>query len=231
MRASEHGYHHSSDDAGVAARAVLDVAASGDTSMLFDQIDGYADDPRLLSEFLRALVAAGEESETRADAARQVWPLVLDHIVELVASGTCPTDDYHFGWAPLAAAIPTPSYESGYLHREYEEEPILWADPVALAPHIERWLPHAAGHHEPLDALAHLLYQLHPDRQAELGLPWMEQLVIADPANIANHSFLLPEWLERVQPFTHSQPLRAAWHRIVDALTVAGDDRIAALAD
>jgi hypothetical protein len=59
MRAAEHGYRHSDNDALVAARAVLDVAAGGDNSVLFEHIDDYADDARLLSEFLGALVAAG----------------------------------------------------------------------------------------------------------------------------------------------------------------------------
>lgn len=231
MRGHEHGYHHSADDAAVAARAVLGVAATGDTSLLLTHIDDFAEDPRLLSEFLTALTAAGEENQCRASAAQDVWPAVLARVVEFVSTGTCPRDHHHYGQAPLAAAIPTPSYESGYLHREFEAEPILWADPVVLAPQIEQWIPVAAGHRRPLDALAHLLDRLPVEQQAAIGLPWMETLVMADPGQLANRSFLLPEWLERVRPHAMSQPLREAWHRIVDALTVAGDDRIAALAD
>jgi hypothetical protein len=231
MRGAEHGYMHDDDDHAVAARAVLDIAAIGDTSLLFAHLNGYADNTRLLSEFLRALAAAGEETHTRAAAARAVWPAVLDHVVELVASGACPPGDGHYGEAPLAAAIPAPSFEEGYLHREYEGEPIIWADPVALTPEIERWLPLAAGHREALDTLAHLLSRLSPEQQAEVGLPWLDDLVMADPGKIANRSLLLPEWLERVRPHAASGPLERSWHRIVDALTVAGDDRAARLAD
>jgi len=231
MRASEYGDQHSDNDAAVAARAVLDIAATGDRTLLFTHIDGYADHPRLLSEFLHALVAAGEETQTRAAAARQAWPAVLDHIIKLVTSGTCPRDDHQYGYTPLAAAIPTPSYASGYLHREYEGAPIPWPDPIALAPQIEQWLPIAAGHRETIDALAQLLDRLPAERQARIGLAWMEQLVMANPAVIANRSFMLPNWLQRVEPHATSEPLRTAWHRIVDALTVAGDDRVAALAD
>ncbi len=230
MRGYENGYQHSGNDAAAAARAVLEIVAEGDSSLLFAHIDDYAGDPRLLSEFLHALRAAGEETQRWATAARDVWPAVLERVVELVASGACPSDDRHYGQAPLAAVIPAPSYESGYLHREYEGEPILWGDPVALAPQIERWLPLAAGQRAPLDALVHLLDRVPIERQADVGLPWIEQLVMADPIGIANHSYLLPGWLERVRPYAVSQSLRA-WHLIVDALTVAGDDRIAALAD
>jgi hypothetical protein len=231
MHGYENGYQHSGNDAAAAARAVLEIVATGDSSLLFAHIDDYAEDPRLLGEFLRALTAAGEETQRRATAARDVWPAVLERVVELVASGACPSDDRHFGQAPLAAVIPATSYEEGYLHREYEGEPILWGDPVALAPQIERWLPLAAGRRAPLDALVHLLDRVPAERQADVGLPWIEQLVMADPEQIANRSYLLAGWLERVRPYAVSQALRTAWHRIVDALTVAGDDRIATLAD
>jgi hypothetical protein len=194
-------------------------------------MDGYSDNPRLLSEFLHALAAAGEESATRASAGHAIWPAVLDRVVDLIASGVCPSRDRHYGEALLAAAIPTPSHDGGYLHREYEGEPILWADPVPLAPHIERWLPHAAGHARPLDALIRLLHRLPVDHQATIGLPWIERLVMASPDEIAGHSYLVPEWLEKVRPHAVSPALQAAWHKIVDALTVAGDHRVAAMSD
>jgi hypothetical protein len=104
----------------------------------------------------------------------------------------------------------TPSYDWGYLHREYAGESARWPNPVELTPQIERWLPVAAGHREPVDALAHLLYQLPPEQQARVGLPWMEQLIIANPDEITNRSFFLPEWLERVGPHTTSPGLRVA---------------------
>lgn len=59
----------------------------------------------------------------------------------------------------------------------------------------------------------------------------MEQLVMADPDGIANQSFLLPDWLKGVLPAVGTGPQRTAWHRIIDALTVAGDNRIADMAD
>jgi hypothetical protein len=231
MHECESGYFHSADDAAVAARAVLELAAVGRDELLTAFIDDYAPNPRLLSEFLRALVAAGEETQLRAAALTRLWPSVIERVVGLVVSGACPTDDHHYGRAPLAAVIPTPSYESGYLHREYEGEPILWADPVALAPQIQRWLTLAAGHREPLDALVQLIERVPLERQPEVGLPWIERLVMDKPKGIANRSFLLPGWLERIRPHVAAQPLLSAWHRIVDALTVAGDDRAAALAD
>lgn len=230
MHAFEHGYMHSSNDAIVVARAVLDVASTGDMTLLFSHIDDYAENPRLLSEFLRALAAAGEESQARAVTARRVWPALFDHVVEL-AEARSELQHVRFGESPLAAVIPMPSYETGYLHREYEGDPIRWADPAALAPQIERWIPVAAGQPETVDALAHLLSAREGARQAaQPGLPWMEKLVMADPEQIANRSFLLPEWLERVRP-SAAEELLKSWHRMVDALTVAGDHRVARLAD
>ncbi|OGS00608.1 MAG: hypothetical protein A2V88_17160, partial [Elusimicrobia bacterium RBG_16_66_12] len=231
MRAAKHGYHHSATDSLAAARAVLDLAAAGDPELLFQQLEGYRDQPRMLREFLQALAAAGEESPARAKTARAVWPTVLDRVVDLAVSGALRRGDRYHGEEAIAAALPTPSYDAGYLHREYHGERILWADGEALTPQIERWLPVVAGHREGVDALAHLLERLPAERQASMGLPWMEQLVMADPTQAASQSYLLPEWLERVRPHVADQDLRRAWHRIVDALTVAGDHRVAALAD
>ncbi len=139
MLSHEDGYNHSDDDAASAARAVLEIATTGDSSLLLAHIDDYADNPRLLSEFLRSLAAAGEETQRRATVVRSVWPMVFERVLHPAASGASTwDDDHHYGQDPLAAVIPEPSYEAGYLHREYEGEPILWGDPIALGPQIER---------------------------------------------------------------------------------------------
>ena len=231
MLSHEHSYQHSANDAAAAARAVLDFAASRESTLLFEHLDVYSEHPRALDEFLRALAAAGEETQARAEAARNVWPDVLGRIIEFASSGHFTTHRRDLGPNPLAAAIPTPSYSSGYLHREYEGAPIRWPDVSALSEQIERWVPQAAGDSGAVDALAQLLDGLPADQQAALGLPWMEELVMANPDEIANRSFLLPDWLKGVLPAVGTGPQRTSWHRIVDALTVAGDDRIAAMAD
>jgi hypothetical protein len=231
MLSHEHSYQHRANDAAAAARAVLDVAASGESTLLFEHLDAYSQHLSALDEFLRALAAAAEETQARAAAARDVWPGVLNKIIEFASSGRFPTHRRDLGPNPLAAAIPTPSYSSGYLHREYEGEPIRWPDVAALSAQIEHWVPQVAGDSGAVDALAQLLDGLPADQQAALGLPWMEQLVMADPDGIANRSFLLPNWLKGVLTAVGTGPQRTAWHRIVDTLTVAGDNRIAEMAD
>ncbi|MGH2705634.1 MAG: hypothetical protein ACRDJ4_11225 [Actinomycetota bacterium] len=124
-----------------------------------------------------------------------------------------------------------PSYQYGYLHRELVGEPIRWVDVIALTPQISRWISVAAGRGETVDALVHTLHGLPLEQQAEVGLPWVEALVLPDPDAIAGRSFLLPEWLEAVRQHTRPTALLGIWHRLVDALTVAGDHHIAALAD
>jgi hypothetical protein len=225
------GYSNEHTDAAVAARAILEIVATGNHSLLFEQIDDYADNSMLLSEFLDALVASGEETQRRATAAREVWPAVMERVIELIRSDSCQIDRHYFGLTPLAAVIPRPSHEARFLYREYEAGAILWGDPVALSPGIKRWLPLAAGLSEPLDALLHFLDRIPIEQQALLGLPWVEQLVMGGPSQIANRSSLLPNWLGLIRTHARSRPLIELWHRIVDALIVAGDGRIAAYAD
>jgi hypothetical protein len=225
------GYFHFTSEVAVAARATLDIASAGDDSTLFGHIEELAADARLLGQFLNALSVTGEENDRRAAAAREVWPAVMNRVATLVEAlveeegGELERD-----WrVALAAAIPRPSHErQGW---EFEGEPVPWAHPAALVPQVERWIPLAAGHSEAVDAVARLLARLPADQQAQLGLPWMERLVLEDPRAIARGSWRLPDWLQGVQAHATSAPLAEQWHRIVDALIVAGDTRVAALAD
>ncbi len=134
-------YQRDSNNSAFAARALLDVAATGDRTLLFAHMNGYSRDPRCLSMFLRTLAAAGEENQTRASAAKRLWPLVLTHVVKLVGEAEFPTDDSHYRQSVIAAAIPEPAYGAALLNREFDAEPIRWVDPVELSPQIEQWLP------------------------------------------------------------------------------------------
>jgi hypothetical protein len=223
--------YHSADDAAAAARAVLNLAAAGNDTLLLEHLDGYADRPGLLREYLLALMAAAEETATRAAAARAVWPGLIDRVNELVASGTLPRDDRRFGYDPLTAVIPVPAPDFSYLHREFDGDPIEWVDPLALKDQVQRWVSQAAGSAHAVDTLLRLLRPLPVAEQADVGLPWVEMLVLAAPDKIASRTSRLPDWLEAVRPDAGVAELTAAWHRIVDALAVAGDDEVAALED
>jgi hypothetical protein len=110
----------------IAARALLTLVAEGEDTLLFEHIDACADNAALLSNLLRALSAAAEESPDRALTARRIWPTVISHVIGLQESGHTPFEKRHYGNYALAGLIPNPAGEVSYLCREVDNEPIVW---------------------------------------------------------------------------------------------------------
>jgi hypothetical protein len=232
-RRAQLAFEDNFDDRGthalVAARALLTLAAGGDDAEVFEHVDAYADNPMLLGGFLRAVSAAAEESPTRAAAARRIWPTLISHILDLHDSGLKPFGGWdHYGDTALATLVPNPAGEVSYLYRELDGEPIVWWNPSAWAAVVDRWLPHARGNATCVDQLiAFLKSSLGPDDQIRLGLPWVVDIVLADPARIATRSFLTTAWLIENRATAADAGLLPDWQRVVDALVVAGVNRLA----
>jgi len=231
MAGYEQGYTHSESDALVAGRALLVEVANGKEGLLQAHVEDYVVDARLLSELLPALAAAAEESRVAAQAARRVWPKIIDQVLDLIDAGYRGTGDGYFTSASLAALMPNRTHTASYLWRELESEPIDWTDVLAWRKQVERWLPVAAGNYECVDSLIGLLGSLKEDDQAEPGLPWIETLVQGGPEGIASRSWLLPDWLREMRLHIRSGGQLSCWQRIVDMLVVAGDTRVAGLSD
>ncbi|QNG36297.1 hypothetical protein F1C76_06560 [Geodermatophilaceae bacterium NBWT11] len=224
-----HAHQHSASDALVAARSLLAVA-SADPSLLFAHIAWHAEAAWPLAEFLRALGAAAEESDQLAASARQLWPQVMSAVLAFVESQPRLRDNRRIGDDVLAALIPRLAYDAGYLTRELAGEPVRWADLASLREQIERWLPYAAGRPSCVDALIASLGEAPVQTQATVGLPWVETLVSADATSVAQGSWSLPRWLREIRAHAHGSAAEV-WQRIVDALAVGGDQRVADLAD
>ena len=227
LLAYEHDMDHRGTHALVAARALLTIAADGDATPIFEQIDTYADNPTLLSSFLRALSAAAEELPDRAVTARRVWPSVVSHVIGLQGAGHTPFGGRHYGDYALAALMPNPAGEVAYLYRELEHDPIVWWELLAWQSTVEQWLPLARGNPACVDHLISFLAALRPEDRARIGLPWVANLVLANPVRVANRSFLLSSWLIEVRSVASDTGLLRDWQRVIDALVVAGVTRLA----
>ncbi|MFZ0168076.1 MAG: hypothetical protein WAL64_01485 [Candidatus Dormiibacterota bacterium] len=224
-------YELDMDDRGthalIAARALLTIASGGGDEAVYEHIDAYADNPMLLSGALRALSAAAEEASDRAATARRIWPSVVAHIINLHESRRTPFGGRHYGDYALASLMPNAAGEVSYLYREVEGEPIVWWGPLAWQSAVERWLPIAQGKPMCIDHLISFLTPLAAEEQARVGLPWVARLVLADPASVANRTFLLSSWLIEVRQPVSDPSLLSVWQRVVDALVVAGVSRLA----
>ena len=211
----------------VTARALLTLAREGDDTALYEQIDSYADHSIHIGHLLRGLSAAAEETPDRAATARRIWPGVIHYVLDLNDNGHAPFGERSFGDLTLAALIPNPTYSTQYLYPELQGNPILWWDPLALRQAVEAWLVPASGKPTCVDQLVIFLRVLSPDDQARVGLPWMAELVLARPRNIANRTYMLADWLVESRSSADAAGLLDIWQQIVDALVVEGDSHLA----
>ena len=215
----------------VSARALLALAKDGDDTAIYEQIDAYADNSILLGKLLRALSAAAEETPDRAETARRIWPYIIRHVLELNESGHTPFQGAHHGDMALTALIPNSVNELPYLYREVSVSPIMWWNPLELGPEVEAWLAPAKGNPSCVDQLVGFIRMLESNGQAQVGLPWMSKLVLADPARVARGSYMLTSWLIEMRSVAADYGLMDMWQKIVDDLVVAGETRLAPYSD
>ena len=213
----------------VSARALLTLAEDGSDAALYEHIDAYADNSRLLEKLLGALSAAGEETPGRAATAKRIWPGVIRYVLQLDQSGRTPFQGTNYGgdWA-LASLIPNTTGELPYLYREVNGKPIEWWNPLEMVSQVEAWLVPAAGNPRCIDQLVRFLEGLGSEDQVRVGLPWVATLVKDSSNLIANRSYLLPTWLIEIRPAAAEDiELLAIWQQVVDDLVVAGVARLA----
>ena len=211
----------------VGARALLTLAEHGDDTALHKHLDAYADNSELLGKLLRALSAAAEETPRRAATASRIWPKIISHVLNLDDTGHAPFRGHHLEDLTRAALIPNPTSETAYLYREVQDTPIVWWEPLAWQPEVEAWLEATKGRPQCVDQLVAFVASLEPEDQASKALPWVATLVLANPARIARRTYLLPDWLIEIRAAAAAAGLRDLWERVVDALVVEGETRLA----
>ena len=223
--------HDRIDDRGthtlVSARALLTLAEHDDAAALHDHLGAYVDNPALLANLLRALSAAAEETPTRAETARRIWPNIIRRVLELNDANHGPFEGHHYGDMALASLLPNPAPDFAYLYREIQDEPIRWWEPLGWRSEIEAWLVLAAGNATCVDQLIIFLHVLTQEEQARAGLPWVATLVLANPGGIANRSHMCATWLIETRATATEAGLEAQWQQVVDALAVAGRAQLA----
>lgn len=228
MMAQEHGYHHSSSDSLIAARAALWQATNGRDRPLLEHIQAYMNDSRMITEALRATNAAAEESADAAATAKRLWPKLMDLVLD-AGVGSADFDGRYWGDTALAALVPNPAYTWGYLTMELAGELERWRDLLAWSHQVNRWLSVAVGSRESIDALVVAVRELEIADQVDTGLKWIERIVQGE--GNCPRTFTLPEWLRERRADLATPEQRDRWQRIVDTLVVSGDTRLADLAD
>ncbi|WP_328654431.1 serine protease [Micromonospora sp. NBC_00330] len=230
MLASKHGYHHSQSDALVAARAALLQAIGGRDEPVLDYVHNYLGRGRPLAEALKAIAAAAEERVEVGRQAQRLWPKIMDKIIDAAQANPSLFLEQSWGGYVESALIPNPAAEWGYLTIELAGEPYRWRNLLAWAPQVNCWLGAVPRSRMSIDHLVVAVRELDVSDQIEQGLIWIERIVAGAGESCAlTHS--LPEWLRERRPDIATPDHIARWQRVVDCLVVAGDTRVADLAD
>ncbi|MCU1487391.1 MAG: hypothetical protein JWN67_4137 [Actinomycetia bacterium] len=229
LLAYEHGYHHSESDALVAARAALWQAIDGRDDVVLEYVQRYLSNGRVLAEGLRAITAAAEERPDAGDQARRLWPKIMDLVLDAASADPGIFTEHTWGDYAESALIPNPG-QWGYLTTELAGEPYRWRSLLSWAPQVDRWLETITRTRMSIDHLVIAVRELNVADQIDQGLRWVERIVAGSGSHCAS-TFTLPEWLHEVRADLLTEDQAARWQRVVDLLVVAGDSRVADLAD
>jgi hypothetical protein len=230
MLAYEHGYQHSHNDALVAARAALWQAIDGRDDVVLDYVRHYIENARVLAEGLRAVAAAAEERAQAGQHAHRLWPRIMDLVLDAAESNPEVFSERTWGDYAEAALIPSPAAEWSYFTIELAGQPYRWRNLLSWTSQVDRWLGAITRSRMSIDHLVIAVRELDVADQIEQGLRWIERIVAESGGNCAA-TFTLPEWLHERRADLGTEDQIARWQRVVDMLIVAGDSRVADLAD
>ena len=171
-----------------------------------------------------------EEGSEIARHARRLWPQLMDQVLDAAESNPLIFNEHTWGDYAEASLIPNPSPDWHYLTTELASEPEPWRDMISWSPQIERWLELNSCSRMSIDNLVIAVRDLDVEDQVETGLRWIEHQVERSGDKSSN-TYTLPEWLRERRANLNSEEQIARWQRVVDNLVVAGDSRVADLAD
>ena len=218
-----------------AARAVLWQAVNHNIEPLLRHIGFYVNrSANALMYALRSISASAQENADAASSAQYLWPQIMDYVLQAVNDNPSfwALDESEMAFAEL---IPKTQPEWAYSTLEPSGSPERWVDLVAWSPYVERWIELAVKNTKSfccIDNLVSSIMEIDMIDQINEGLRWVESIVIGS-ANSCVTTFLLPSWLEEIQPHltTYGSGAQERWQRIIGKLIVSGDTRVASLSN
>jgi hypothetical protein len=212
----------------VAARAILDsYATNQDPQPALEHLHVLSPDASLLSGFLHGLAAVGAENERRAQAARDLWPTLLDHALTSADQDPSPYRDNHWGDWAAAALLPDPLPWTQGLYNELAGPPIEWVKAEDLLDLIDQWIPLGRGETKCVDALIRIVRKLPLTEQVTRGLNWITDLCTRDGQIVVNQTWSSNDWLKEIRSTAEELNRLGEWQNLVDAMVVAGNEGLA----
>lgn len=206
----------------IAARSLLQTWSTGRTKSILDLVNILAGCPALITDFLEGVAIAGAESTVLGTAAKAIWPILMDHLLNDSTFSRDLIDNTYGHWMK-SALLPQPTL---WAHRPYVEveTPLVdWVEATDLNSYVERWIHVSRGNTQCLRALILFLERLKPDEQASKGIGWIGSFCVE------NGQVLIPElkesnqWIISIESDAVRLGLAEEWQSLVDILVANGN--------
>lgn len=209
-------------------RVLINMTVNGEPNALVEHLQTFTGNAHALQELLRDLTLLFTYDDDLRPALPDVWPLVLQTVLDTIDSGTDLFSDHHWGDYVLGSLIPTPQIGTAdtnpdeTLGRARAE----WIDPAALDGLADRWITLAAGEPKAADAVTQFAQTTPISWQTTTALTWLERVIDKRYGEFADRCWFVTNWLAELRETTTLSPSTLArWRRIVDGLAGAGDAR------
>lgn len=221
------GYdHHSHITHEPMARRMVAIAIDGDPGPVAAHIAAFAADSNALHMLFDGFATVFTYDEELRSSMADFWPWALEAALDAVGDGTELRSQHHWFDYMTAALLPTPSPRSWdpkidtTLTRCREN----WIQPEDLGPLPDRWLQLARYEPKAVDAVIKFAKSAPLHWQTTTALTWIETIIDGRYDLIANHLWLLEEWLTELRNRgVAAEHTRSCYHRVVDGLAAAGD--------
>ena len=221
------GYdHHAHITHEPIARRMIETALDGDRDPVRSHIEAFAADSNALHLLFDGFATVFTYDEDFRRSMFDFWPWALEVALDAVGDGTELRSQHHWFDYMTAALLPTPNARSwdpdidGTLARCREN----WLQPEALGLLADRWLRLARWEAKAVDAVIKFAKGTPREWQTTVALTWIETIIDGRFDLIANHLWLLEEWLTELRSAgAIVGEVKNQYHRIVDGLAAAGD--------
>lgn len=208
------------------ARRMVEVALDGDRDPIRAHIEAFAASSSALHLLFEGFATVFTYSEDLRRSMVDFWPWALEVALDSVGDGAELRSEHHWFDSMTEALLPTPNPRSwdpdidGTLTRSREN----WLQPEALGELADRWLRLARRQPKAIDAVIKFAKSAPSEWQRTAALTWIETIADGRFDLIANHLWLLEEWLTELRAAgAIVGDVRNQYHRIVDGLATAGD--------
>ncbi|WP_143467020.1 ATP-binding protein [Lentzea kentuckyensis] len=208
------------------AQRMITVALEGDRGPIEAHITSYATDSDALHKLFDGFATVFTYREELRRSMVDFWPWALQIALDSVVDGTALRSQHHDFDYMVAALLPTPNPRSwdpdidSTLTRCRQN----WIQPDALGTLADRWLHLGRRNPKAVDAVIKFAKSAPVRWQTTTALTWIESIIDGRYDLIANHLWLLEEWvmgLRSTGVALGDTPSR--YHRIIDGLAGAGD--------